>query len=109
MPLRCLAGGRLSGKVPTDLVVHSDFRVGIPLVQSSHFAYVVAPGQLYHLELHRHLLPERREVQLAAKESVWVTEAVPSSSYSNQTLKKGSGLPQTLLNCFVYITILKKT
>lgn len=65
----------------TDLVVHSDFRVGITLVQSSHFAEVVGTGQLYHPELHRHLLLQRHEVQLAAKQSAWVTEAVPLSSY----------------------------
>lgn len=73
--------GRLCGKGPTDLVVHSDLRVGITLVQSSHFAQVVANRQFDHLELHRHLLLQRREVQLAAKESVWVIRVVPFSSY----------------------------
>lgn len=70
----------------TDLVIHCDFRVGVTPIQSSHFAQVVTTGQLYHLELHRHLLFQWPEVQLAAKELVWVTETVPLSSYAHPKL-----------------------
>lgn len=86
-------------KGATDLVIYSDFRVGITPVQSSHFAQVVATGQLHHLELHRHLLLQRHEVQLAARQSAQVSEAEPSSSSSScpQTAFHGLPLPTELL------------